>query len=56
MTKYIVTDLGPIDWHKPGTDVTGMYTEYIMARLIKGGYVKADKPKRKAKKAVSNGN
>lgn len=37
--KYIVTELGPIDRHAPGTDVTGMYKPDVLARLIDEGFV-----------------
>lgn len=51
MTKYIVTDKGPIDRHAPGADVTGIYAPDVLARLIADGYVAEDKPKSKRKKA-----
>lgn len=37
--KYVVTKLGPIDRHAPGTDVTGIYTGDVLARLITDGYI-----------------
>lgn len=42
--KYIVTDKGPIDWHVPGADVTGLYGDATLQRLIDDGYVMADAP------------
>jgi hypothetical protein len=59
--KLIVTDMGPIDRHAPGDDVTGFYDNETAARLIGEGYlidadVKAevdDKPKRSRKRKVS---
>ena len=45
MTKYVVTDLGPIDSRPPGTDVTGVYDAATLARLIDEGYIAEDAPK-----------
>jgi len=54
--KYKVTELGPIDRHPPGTDVTDAYPADVLQRLIEDGYVEAVEPKRKAKtKAVKDG-
>lgn len=56
--KYIVTDKGPIDRHKPGEDVTGLYRPDVLQRLIADGYVAEDKPAPKKKanaKAVTDG-
>ena len=44
-TKYVVTDLGPIDRREPGTDVTDVYTGALLKRLIAEGYVAEAKPK-----------
>ena len=51
--KYIVTDLGPIDGHQPGTDVTNIYPADVRDRLIAEGYVAEDKPKAKGKKKTA---
>ena len=49
--RYIVTDLGPIDRHPPGTDVTELYDAATLARLVAEGYVEdADAPKGKVAK------
>lgn len=45
MTKYIVTDKGPIDRHAPGADVTNFYRGDKLQRLIDEGYIAEDKPK-----------
>ena len=37
--KYIVTELGPIDRHPPGADVTDVYDAETMDRLFDEGYV-----------------
>lgn len=37
--KYIVSELGPIDRHPPGTDVTELYPAATLARLVAEGYV-----------------
>lgn len=50
MTKYIVTDMGPIDMHAPGADVTGVYQGDKLQRLIDEGFIAEDKPKRKSVK------
>ena len=47
MTKYIVTDKGPIDRHAPGTDVTGIYPADVLARLVDDGYIAEDKPRKR---------
>ena len=44
MTRHTVTDKGPIDWHVPGDDVTGLYDADTLQRLIDDGYVMADMP------------
>jgi len=56
MSKYIVTDKGPIDRRQPGEDVTGVYDAATLQRLVDDGYVALDEPapKRKSKKAVSD--
>ena len=57
MTKYIVTEQGPIDRHEPGKDVTALYVALVRDRLIAEGYIEAvdDKPqaKRSAKKVMA---
>ena len=42
MTRHTVTNKGPIDWHEPGADVTGLYDADTLQRLIDDGYVMAD--------------
>lgn len=39
MATYVVTELGPIDRHAPGTDVTRLYDAATLARLVEEGYV-----------------
>lgn len=57
--RYIVTDLGPIDMRPPGTDVTGLYDDATLARLIDEGYIAEDatkaaqKPRKRSTKADS---
>lgn len=56
MSKYIVTELGPIDWHPPGANVTGVYADTTLLRLVEEGYVidteaKPATPKRASKQA-----
>ena len=51
MTKYVVTDLGPIDRRPPGTDVTGVYRAAVLARLIDDGYVEEVKVKTAKRKS-----
>lgn len=47
MTKYIVTDKGPIDRRQPGDDVTGVYPADVLTRLIEDGYIAEDKPRKR---------
>ena len=48
--KYVVSSQGPIDRMQPGMDVTGVYAESVLARLILEGYIEeVQPPKRKAK-------
>lgn len=42
--KYIVSELGPIDQRLPGADVTAVYTDEVLQRLIEDGYVVEVKP------------
>lgn len=54
--KYIITDMGPLDRHPPGTDVTALYDAATLARLVEEGYVvdaDAPKPKAATKKKVT---
>lgn len=37
--KYLVSKLGPIDRHPPGTDVGKLYPAATLARLVTEGYV-----------------
>lgn len=54
--KLIVTDLGPIDRHKPGEDVTGLYDDETAARLIDEGYlVDADAKTKRSRKREAAG-
>jgi len=39
--RYIVSDQGPIDRRQPGEDVTFVYTDHVLERLIEEGYVEA---------------
>ena len=55
MTKYIVTDKGPIDRRRPGEDVTGIYNAETLARLVDDGYVAIDEPKPKRRPAKAKG-
>lgn len=48
MTKYVITDLGPLDRLPPGTDVTDLYEGETLERLIADGYIEEVKPKPKA--------
>ena len=51
MTRYIVTDKGPIDTRAPGTDVTGIYDDATAARLVDEGYLSAVEPEAAQKPA-----
>lgn len=33
--RYVVTELGPLDWLPPGTDVTGRYDPKTIKELLK---------------------
>ena len=44
--KYKVTKKGPIDLRQPGDDVTGLYDDETMARLVDDGYVEAETPRK----------
>ena len=33
--RYVVTDLGPLDWKPAGTDVTGDYDAKTLKELLK---------------------
>ena len=57
MTKYIVTNQGPIDRHEPGKDVTALYVALVRDRLIDEGYIKAadDSPKPAKKTPTKKG-
>jgi hypothetical protein len=46
--KYVITDLGPVDWWPPGADVTGLYKGDTLAQLMAEGYIEEVKPKPKA--------
>ena len=52
MTKYIVTDKGPIDRRAPGDDVTGVYPAAVLQRLIDDGYIAEDKPQASRKRTA----
>lgn len=57
MSKIFVTSLGPIDRHAPGTDVTGIYNDETLKRLIEDGYVEIEQPpapKKSGRKAKTN--
>ena len=53
--KLIVTDLGPIDRHPVGADVTGLYDEETAKRLIDDGYLAEVKAKRPRRKKATDG-
>lgn len=55
MTKYVVTDKGPIDWHNPGEDVTGIYPVSTLERLIANGFVKEERPPKSKSKSKGKG-
>ena len=45
--KFVVTEQGPIDRLPPGTDVTGVYPDDVLQRLIAEGYIADVTPKPK---------
>lgn len=53
--KFIVSELGPIDRHPPGTDVTEIYSPETLQRLVEEGYV-VEQSNKKGKAHGDQGN